>query len=442
MAANTRDSLHRLGASIAAKGQAHSITTSVRRCTHRQTAALLQVLGALVLSTSASAATIEYQAITDFPAIDAGAVPYYRDLGDSRNVLAINAANDSYRDLFARATVTFDGVEGHYDVTVTTLSEIDGDTAYQVLVNGELIGQATNAPTAIDYAVQQHTFENVFIPAGAELAVESKAVSNGLIPEGDAFAFARGRWRTLTLEGLDDGPGDADQVDLGITLSSDSTSVSLDESIDVVARVSNPAESLVATSPSVVITLPSQLAFESSDDCSEELEVVRCVLAELAPGAQLSASVTLLAQDVGDATVTASVNADQQDPDALNNIAELPLTLTSDTGNGDTGAEGTGTSTGSAGSTDSGESGSTTDSGGSDGSTDSGESGESGNSGGTTAGADTTGNNGSGDSGSDVPSNGTSSRDGGGGALGLLLLSLLVARYSRSTSNPSAASGA
>ncbi|MGB6221679.1 PKD domain-containing protein [Haloferula sp.] len=105
----------------------------------------------------------------------------------------------SYRDKFARATTTFTGAAGNYDVIITALGETDGECSFRLLVNGVVIGTKQNARVTSDYGPQLHTFNNVAIPAGATLGVESNDVSNGLIPEGTGFAYARGRWTTLTL---------------------------------------------------------------------------------------------------------------------------------------------------------------------------------------------------------------------------------------------------
>jgi len=100
--------------------------------------------------------TLVYDATTDFPAIGAGEVPYYVDA--ARNALAINASVVAYRDKFARATTTFDGAAGRYDVTITALGEVDGECSYRLLVNGTLIGTKQNVRVATDYGAQNHIF--------------------------------------------------------------------------------------------------------------------------------------------------------------------------------------------------------------------------------------------------------------------------------------------
>ncbi|MEM0964930.1 MAG: DUF5060 domain-containing protein [Verrucomicrobiota bacterium] len=142
-----------------------------------------------------------YSAMRDFDRFLAaesdGEVDYYKDR--KRRAFAIDAGVVSNRDRFARASIPFDGTPGTYDLTLTALRELDGECSYRLLVNGEVIGEATNAMTDVDYAPQEHQFRSVRIPTGAILSVESNAVTNGKIPEGDGTAFARGRWTKLEL---------------------------------------------------------------------------------------------------------------------------------------------------------------------------------------------------------------------------------------------------
>ena len=138
-----------------------------------------------------------YDARSDFSTAEPGKIPYYLD--KARKCLAINAVKVDYRNKFARATTLFTGEEGNYDVTITGLGEIDGECSYRFLANGTVLGTSQNERVEADYGPQEHTFKRVSIPKGATLGVESNAVSNGLIPEGEAFAFARGRWTKLEL---------------------------------------------------------------------------------------------------------------------------------------------------------------------------------------------------------------------------------------------------
>lgn len=148
-----------------------------------------------------------YAAVNDFSSITGGEVPYYKDNGN--NALAINAGNTSYRDKFAKAALTFDGVSGFYDVQITTLTEEDGESTYNLLVNGVVKGTYTNpyVGAAGDLNTNLYTWVNVQINQGDSLAIESKTDTNGEIAEGDGTAWSRGRWRQIELTANLDGSG-------------------------------------------------------------------------------------------------------------------------------------------------------------------------------------------------------------------------------------------
>lgn len=125
-----------------------------------------------------------------------GFVPFYVD--SQRGCLAVNSI--LYPNQFAAARTYFNGTSGTYDITITTLSEIDGEPSYKLRINGTYIGSPYTQPyTGVDYSPLTHTWPNVSINNGDTIQVESNSVSNGLVPEGDAFAFARGRWTQLEL---------------------------------------------------------------------------------------------------------------------------------------------------------------------------------------------------------------------------------------------------
>ncbi|MEO0796701.1 MAG: DUF5060 domain-containing protein [Verrucomicrobiota bacterium] len=140
-----------------------------------------------------------FDAREDFPSLDSGEVPYYVD--NTYNALAINAGNVNYRDKFARAELTFDGDSDEYDVTITTVVEYDGESIYRLLINGTQVATYTNprVDEAGDLQPNTHTWSGITINNGDTIAIESNTASNGLIPEDDAFAWARGRWRQLEL---------------------------------------------------------------------------------------------------------------------------------------------------------------------------------------------------------------------------------------------------
>ena len=138
----------------------------------------------------------DFDPVTPGPAAPAVATaPPYRD--PARNAWALDASQ--HRGVFAAAQTRFAGPTGRYDATLTSLTEIDGESTYRLRVNGVAVGEHTNPPSDADYAPHRHTFPGVALAPGDRITVAFSSASNGKVPEGDAFAWSRGRWTTLTL---------------------------------------------------------------------------------------------------------------------------------------------------------------------------------------------------------------------------------------------------
>jgi len=284
----------------------------------------------LIGSTSTFAEELLLEAITDFPIINAGEIPYYIDRIEDRNVLAINAAIEEYRDLFARAVTSFDGSSGVYDVTITALGEIDGEGEFRFLVNGELQGSAVNQLVTEDWGEQHHVFENIELEAGDEIAVESNARSNGLIPENGEYAFARGRWRSLGLVLDDEATGITEVADLGIVLEGAETQLLVGDSTGINLVIDNTVDSGVATGITIDVDLGPTLGFVSAEGCtidSGDSAIISCDIAELAPGASSMIYLVVNAIDSGLGGVLASVSSSQTDPQSDNNSTELSFVV-------------------------------------------------------------------------------------------------------------------
>ncbi|MEM6391836.1 MAG: hypothetical protein AAF797_03600 [Planctomycetota bacterium] len=152
----------------------------------------------VTLDANASAATkpavITMTARDDFPeqAIE-GFAPAYFDKG--RNALAINSVR--HPDTFAAARGVFDGPTGTYNVTLVSLTEIDGESTYRFVVDGKRVAEVQNPDDGEDFAPHEHVLKGVTIAKGSVLQMEFNAVTNGKIPEGNGTAYARGRWRAL-----------------------------------------------------------------------------------------------------------------------------------------------------------------------------------------------------------------------------------------------------
>ncbi|MEO1618075.1 MAG: hypothetical protein AAFV88_19635 [Planctomycetota bacterium] len=143
-----------------------------------------------------SSSSKSLSAIEDFkPVVSDRFVPSYQDKRQS--ALAINAAK--YQDKFASATATYKGANGTFDLVLVSLAETDGESVYRVFVNEKSLGKVTNPPTENDYQPIGHRFESTQLSEGDVIRVDFNSASNGKIPEGDAFAFARGRWRSIQI---------------------------------------------------------------------------------------------------------------------------------------------------------------------------------------------------------------------------------------------------
>jgi len=272
-------------------------------------------------------------AIDDFPIRDAGTVPYYVD--SARGALAINAADESHRNTLAQAETTFNGVSGRYDITLVGLAELDGEALYRLLVNSKVIGEVRNPTVSIDYMPIAHKFEDVDLTAGDVLAVGSVANSNDKIPEGEGFAFARGRWSELRL--VPDGEIDvqADKVSLIINMSTLNTSVNVDEEVMIDYAIINETQlGATATGVAVLFQIPTTLSVVDASGCIEkdsfepDLVSLSCNTTEIAPGAFAAGQLALRAVKAGaSASLYATASANESEIDGTDNRASVRIAV-------------------------------------------------------------------------------------------------------------------
>lgn len=91
----------------------------------------------------------------------------------------------------------FGNESGVYNLRLTSLLETDGESFYSLFVNGVKINEFQNPETRIDYLPHYFHFSNVSLKKGDTLKITFRNHSNGKIPEGDGFAFARARWTEI-----------------------------------------------------------------------------------------------------------------------------------------------------------------------------------------------------------------------------------------------------
>lgn len=144
---------------------------------------------------------ITYYATKDFAQLNAGDVPYYIDKGN--NAIGIDARKVEYRGLFARALKSFEGPSGDYDITITAMTEEDGEPLYRLLINGVIHGTYRSSYIGPDHELdltgESHTWRGIPLNKGDTIAIESGAHTNGEVPENGGTAWARGRWQSLSL---------------------------------------------------------------------------------------------------------------------------------------------------------------------------------------------------------------------------------------------------
>ena len=138
---------------------------------------------------------IVLKAVRDFKIVtEGGFVEAYKDGG--HDALAINPGE--YPDKFAAAEAKFTGDTGSYDITLTTMTETDGESTYKLLIGGKLAGKFTNPKTSIDYKPTMKTWKNVSVSKGATIRIEFNTATNSSKTSG-RIPYARGRWIALTL---------------------------------------------------------------------------------------------------------------------------------------------------------------------------------------------------------------------------------------------------
>lgn len=147
-------------------------------------------------STQEAAVADTLAALEDFERTKVeGFVPYYKD--KNAGALAIDAA--TYPGQFAAAETQWDGPSGTYDPTIVTVPEEDGESTYRMFVNGTPVGEFTNPETDEAFAQATHTWSDIELSTGDTIRITSNPHSNGKIPEGDGYAYSRGRWKHLVI---------------------------------------------------------------------------------------------------------------------------------------------------------------------------------------------------------------------------------------------------
>lgn len=117
---------------------------------------------------------------------------------DANGALAIDAT--LYKNEFSAVQTIFNGVSAVYNLQLHTLTEVDGESTYQLYINGNLSGTFQNPTSETDFLPTGTVFEELAVQKGDTLRVAFNSHTNGNIPEGDTTAYSRGRWTHLVIE--------------------------------------------------------------------------------------------------------------------------------------------------------------------------------------------------------------------------------------------------
>ena len=296
--------------------------------TYRRLTLLLSLAFSLAAGGKLSAETITLNALDSFSSVEDGAIAYQRN--EERGSLFIDTTATGFEGQFARATTSFTGTGGNYEFTLTTLAEAAGQSTYRIMVNGVIAGTASNELTTENFAVQQHTFTDVFVPTGATLSVESNAASNGLVPQDAGFAYASGHWQSLVVQ---NDAVDA-TVDLQLSATVTETDLRAGDTFTININAENASDLTTATSPLIAIQLPATIDFAPPAECvlRSASTTLTCELPEIGPQQSAQLSIPAVINATGQISIDVSVNADQSDADITNNQSTV-IVDTRDPGN-------------------------------------------------------------------------------------------------------------
>lgn len=120
---------------------------------------------------------------------------FYRD--EKNGVFAIDASNKNFRNTYATAYSIFKGTSGLYKASFVSMAENDGESDYELLVNGAAIDTIVNPEVNTAFKTINHNLGMIYMNQHDLIEIRAKAVTNGKIPENDETAWSRGRWSAL-----------------------------------------------------------------------------------------------------------------------------------------------------------------------------------------------------------------------------------------------------
>lgn len=134
------------------------------------------------------------------PVSEAAFAPYYEQKTSARpdeHGVAIDTVRHAGRP--AAAETVHAGPEGRFVIELTAVAEEDGESTYRIEIAGRALETRRNPPVTEKRVPVPHRWGPVTLQPGDRIRVVFAGATNGKIPEGSGTAWARGRWRTLTL---------------------------------------------------------------------------------------------------------------------------------------------------------------------------------------------------------------------------------------------------
>lgn len=158
---------------------------------------LIAALAALPLASLAETfrAAESFQAVTD-----SEFAPFYREQSSpqsSEHGVAIDTVRHAGQP--AAAEMVFRGETGRFILQLTAVAEEDGESTYHIVVNGRALEQRRNPAVAEKRVRVEHRWGPLALEPGDRIRIVFAGATNGKIPERDGTAWARGRWRALSI---------------------------------------------------------------------------------------------------------------------------------------------------------------------------------------------------------------------------------------------------
>lgn len=111
--------------------------------------------------------------------------------------LAIDTSQ--YFDAPAAAYLNYRGKPGTFRLEILAIAEEDGESLYEIFVNGQSVGQRRTPSSDRKRTPVWLDFGTATIQPGNRIEVLFRGHTNLKIPEGEGFAWSRGRWRGLRI---------------------------------------------------------------------------------------------------------------------------------------------------------------------------------------------------------------------------------------------------